>query len=104
MTQENYIDHVEKIKLDWKEIKHIWIITFLSSFLKVTVIDNKIVYKQTANPIWKFMFWNNAWNSGILSINLTLLKGKNHDIIKHCICAIRAVEYPSSTCVIPAQR
>jgi hypothetical protein len=27
------------------------------------------------------VFWINAWNGGILSINLSLLRGKNADII-----------------------
>jgi len=81
LTKDYYVDNIENVKLSWTDIKNIWTITFRSSFLKVTVVDNAIVYRQATNPIWKFVFWNNAWNGGILSINLTFLKGKNQDVV-----------------------
>jgi len=81
LTPEYYIDNIEKVKVSWKNISNIWTLTLQSSFLKITVVDNSVIYSQTKSAIWKFVFWINAWNGGILSINLSLLRGKNADII-----------------------
>jgi len=82
LTPELFIDNYEDIKVSWNEISNVYINRINYDFLKVTVTDNSIVYRQAKNRIWKFLFWNNTWSGGgITSINMILLKGKNSEIL-----------------------
>ena len=81
LTPNYYIDNVENIKLEWNNISDIWILQYRDLFLKISVIDNTTVYKQTKSRIWKFIFRRQERNRGILSVNLAFLKGKSVDIV-----------------------
>jgi len=82
LTDDYYIDNVENIKLSWSDISRIWILENKNYFLKVALVDNSIIYKKVKSPIWRCVFRMNNWSGGILSINLSLLKGKKDEILK----------------------
>ena len=82
LTPELFVDNYEDIRVPWKDISRVYIHRIDYDFLKVTVIDNSIVYGQARNKLWKFVFKNNTRNGGgITSINMILLKGKNSEIL-----------------------
>ena len=81
LTEKYYIDNIESIQLEWNNISNIWVLQFRDSFLKISVIDDSVVYMQTKNRIWKYIFKRQGRNKGILSVNLNFLKGKSIDIV-----------------------
>ena len=81
LTEKYYIDNIESIKLEWNNISNIWVLQYRDSFLKISVIDDSVVYKQAKNRIWKYIFKRQERNKGILSVNLNFLKGKSIDIV-----------------------
>jgi len=85
MTPEYYIDNIEQVKISWNNISDVYILELKNSFLKVAVIDEEVVYSQAKNFLYKYMFSRNASNGGILSVNLSFLKGKNKNIVNSII-------------------
>lgn len=85
MTPEYYIDNIEQVKISWNKISDVYILELKNSFLKVAVSDEEVVYSQAKNFLYKYMFSRNSSNGGILSVNLSFLKGKNKNIVNTII-------------------
>jgi hypothetical protein len=81
LTKDFYRDNVQNIIIPWGEIKDIRITTLKVSFLTIAVKNNSVIYKQVQNPIKKFFMWSNTFSGKPLMTNLSLLKGKNKDIL-----------------------
>jgi hypothetical protein len=81
LTEKYYIDNIESVQLEWHNISNISVLQYRDSFLKISVVDDSVVYRQAKNRIWKYIFKRQERNKGILSVNLNFIKGKSIDVV-----------------------
>jgi hypothetical protein len=82
LTSEFYIDHLNGVKIDWKNIKTISSTNYGQwTFLCFDLIDNSIFYRQIKNPIQSlFIKLETLLTKISMKTNISLVKGNNKEI------------------------